>query len=328
MNKRERLTATILGEEVDRVPVSLWRHQPVDDQTGTGLAAATLAFQREFDFDFVKVTPASSYCLRDWGVEDTWHGHYHGTRVYGPRRIRDVSDWASLSQLDPRDGQMGEVLRALDGIREGLAGETPFIQTIFSPLVQAKNLVGNEGLLVHMRKSPGALHEGLRRITNQTRRFLEAALECGIDGVFYAVQLGSYENLNDSEYEEFGRQYDLQVLELASDLWLNVLHLHGSEIMFDNFMDYPCAVLNWHDRETSPSLAEGLASWGGAVCGGIRQEETLMAGDPDTIRAESKQAIEATGGKRFILGTGCVAPIVTPFGNLKAVRQVVEQGGD
>jgi len=38
MDKRERLQRTIAGEPVDRPPVALWRHWPVDDQTPEGLA--------------------------------------------------------------------------------------------------------------------------------------------------------------------------------------------------------------------------------------------------------------------------------------------------
>ncbi len=42
-------------------------------------------------------------------------------------------------------------------------------------------------------------------------------------------------------------------------------------------------------------------------------------------RREAQAAIEATGGKRFILGTGCVAPTTTPHGNLMAARIAVEK---
>ena len=81
MDKRERLEATLKGEKVDRVAVALWRHFPVDDQRPEDLAAATLEFQRLYDFDLVKVTPASSFCLKDWGVEDEWRGSPDRKRV-------------------------------------------------------------------------------------------------------------------------------------------------------------------------------------------------------------------------------------------------------
>lgn len=63
MSKRERLEAAFAGEQVDRPPVALWRHWLVDDQHGAELARATLEFQRCYDFDFIKVTPNSEFCI-------------------------------------------------------------------------------------------------------------------------------------------------------------------------------------------------------------------------------------------------------------------------
>ena len=70
MNKRQRLEAAISGGKVDRVPIALWRHWPGDDQRAEDQAAAHVAFQSDYDWDFVKVTPSSSFCLDGWGVED------------------------------------------------------------------------------------------------------------------------------------------------------------------------------------------------------------------------------------------------------------------
>jgi uroporphyrinogen decarboxylase len=53
----------------------------------------------------------------------------------------------------------------------------------------------------------------------------------------------------------------------------------------------------------------------------------MVLGTPDRVTAEAVQAIQATGGKRFILGTGCVVPITAPRANLVAARQVVESFG-
>ena len=53
MNKVERLQATLRGEPVDRVAVALWRHFPVDDQAPDTLAAATVEWQAQYDFDLV-----------------------------------------------------------------------------------------------------------------------------------------------------------------------------------------------------------------------------------------------------------------------------------
>jgi uroporphyrinogen decarboxylase len=89
-------------------------------------------------------------------------------------------------------------------------------------------------------------------------------------------------------------------------------------------VDYPIQILNWHDQETPPSLAGGLERFPGAVCGGIRREETLVFGSPDQVQFEAHMALQDTGGRRLILGTGCVAPVITPYGNLMAARTAFE----
>jgi uroporphyrinogen decarboxylase len=321
---RQRLEACLGQASLDRAPVALWRHFPVDDQTPEDLAAATLAFQRTFDFDLVKVTPESSFCLKDWGAMDEWRGASEGTREYTHHVIQHPEDWSRLPVLDPRSGYLGAQITCLRLLVKELGPETPAIQTIFNPLSQAKNLVGGANLLVHIRRYPDALHSGLKTITESTLRFIEAAIQTGISGIFYAVQHAQYGLLSVEEYQEFGRAYDLALLAPAKNLWLNMLHLHGSEVMFDQVIDYPVAIINWHDRETSPSLAEGQALFPGVVCGGLRREETMVLGSPEQVRAEARQALHATHGNRFILGTGCVVPITAPYGNLMAARHAVE----
>ncbi len=322
---RARLEACLSGQAADRPPVALWRHFPVDDQTPDGLAAATANFQHAYDFDLIKVTPTSSFCIKDWGVEDRWAGNPEGTRDYTRRAVHRPEDWATLQPLDPNRGHLGQQLSCLRMITAEFSPHTPVIQTIFSPMSQAKNLVGPDALLVHMRRNPDALHEGLRRITETTLRFLEECLKTGIDGIFFAVQHAQYGMLSANEFETFCRPYDLQILKAAGGLWLNLLHLHGDAVMYQQGMNYPAAIINWHDRETPPNLAEAQALYQGVVCGGLRQWDTMVLGTPDQVRAEALDALQQTGGKRFILGTGCVLPTTAPFGNIVAARQVVER---
>lgn len=321
---RERLETTLSGELPDRTPVALWRHFPVDDQTPDGLAAATAAFQRQYDFDLIKVTPSSSFCLYDWGVEDRWMGNPEGTREYAHPVIIRAEDWEALPVLEPGKGCLNNQVYCLRLLAAEFAPHTPILQTIFSPLSQAKNLVGKHNLAAHLRRHPDALHAGLERITQTTIRFIEACKPAGIAGIFYAVQHAQFGILSVDEYNEFGRAYDLRILEAAKDLWLNMLHLHGEEVMFAELADYPVQIINWHDRQTPPDLQTGQQIFPGTVCGGLRQWETMVLGTPAQVRDEAEGALRATGGRRFILGTGCVLPTTAPYGNIITARGVVE----
>ncbi len=324
ISHRERVEACLAGEKPDRVPVALWRHFPVDDQTPGGLAEAVLAFQQLYDFDFIKVTPESTYSVKDWGVRDEWRGAAEGTRAYTSLPIQSPDDWERLTPLAPYTGRLADQLTALRAIVERLGPDVPVIETIFSPLAQARKLAGEETVLVHMRQYPDALHAGLKTITESTILFIEALKDTGIAGIFYALQFAQYGKISRLEFQEFGKWYHLQVLENTKDFWLNVLHLHGNDVMFDQVADFPVQVINWHDQETFPSLSEAQERFEGVVCGGLKQWQTMVLGTPEQVRAEAEAAIKATDGRRFILGTGCVTPITAPHGNLLAARQSVE----
>lgn len=325
MSKRERLETTIAGEAVDRPAVALWRHWPVDDQHGDELARATLDFQNSYDFDFIKVTPASNYSVAGYGVETEWIGNAEGTRTRGPGIINSPEDWTKLQPLDPTEGLLAEVVSANQIIGDSVKGETPFIQTIFNPLSQAKNL-GREHLMSDIRQHPDAVKAALATITETTIRFIEQLKSTGCAGIFLALQHASYDLLTEAEYKDLCYPLDLQILEATEGMWLNVLHLHGQNVMFDLVGGYPAQVINWHDVETPPSLAEAIDKTKMALCGGLRQWETMMRGTPQSVQAEAEAAINATGGKRFILGTGCVTPIIAPTGNILAARKAVEKG--
>ncbi len=312
------------GELADRTPVALWRHFPVDDQSPETLAAAHVAFQRTYDFDLVKVTPASSFCLKDWGVDDVWEGNPEGTRRYTRSVIAGPRDWERLPRLDPSAPHLAAQLACLRQIRRELGPETPVLQTIFNPLAQAKHLASEENLLVHLRVHPEAVQKGLETITQTTLQFIEAAIETGIDGIFFAVQHAQAGLLSEEEFIHFSQASDLALLESARSLWCNMLHVHGLNIYFEAVRKYPVHIINWHDRETPPSLEQAQSPTGPVVCGGLRQD-TLVYGDQATVRAEAVDAIRQTHGQNFILSTGCVVPVIAPFGNVMAARDSVNQ---
>jgi uroporphyrinogen decarboxylase len=327
MNHRQRLEACLSGKSVDRPPVALWRHFPVDDHNPSTLAEAVLLFQKTYDFDFVKLTPASSFCVKDYGVKDEWRGNPEGTREYTHYAIQKSGDWRNLARLDPSQGVLGMQLNCIRQVKQQLPEDTPLIQTIFDPLSQAKNLVGKESLLIHMRQNPDDLLAGLEILTQTTIRFLESCIKLGVEGIFFAIQHAQASLLSLDEFTRFVLPFDTQILDKCSSLWLNVAHLHGKDLYFQDVPLNNITVLNWHDQETRPTLDEAKKVFTGAVCGGLRQWETLVYGSPDAVKKEALDAIHVTQSNRFILGTGCVMPIIAPHSNISIARCSVEIAG-
>ncbi|MEA3337854.1 MAG: uroporphyrinogen decarboxylase family protein [Chloroflexota bacterium] len=326
MSKYERVRATIAGEPVDRPAVALWRHWPGDDQRAEDFAAAHLHWQQTFDFDLIKLTPSSAYCLQDWGINTCWSGGDEGTRAYRSTVIDSPEDWYRLPELDPASDYLATVRQGAKLVCQAIGDDVPIIMTIFSPLAQAKNLAG-ANLLPHLRHHPEAVLAGFETISASILRYLGALKATGIDGVFYAAQLADASRLSREEYQHFGKPFDLQILEATGDFWFNMLHIHGHDVYFDLFTDYPVQAVNWHDRESGPSLAEGAKQFSGAVSGGLNRW-TVQTGSPEDVRSEAADAISQTRGRRLILSTGCVAMTNSPLSNLRAARESVEISQD
>lgn len=323
MTNRERVYAAIDGKPVDRPPVALWRHFPQDDQRAEGLAQAHVAFQRAFDWDFLKVTPASGYYGDDWGLRAGYKPNRDGTRHYTDRPIKKETDWPKLKRIDVTTGAYSRELKALRLIRKALPDDV-ILATIFSPLTIARTLAGETALLRYLRDSIDETHEGLDIITEVTTQFASECLAAGADGLFFATQCASTAYMTIEEYEEFARPYDLRVLDAARSGEIVLLHVHGERIMFEQLTDYPVQIINWHDRKTPPTLKEARAQFSGTLAGGVDAMDTIGKATAAQITAEAKDAIAQAGKNKFILSAGCVIPIDAPEANIRAVRQAVE----
>lgn len=188
---------------------------------------------------------------------------------------------------------------------------------------QAKNLAGNGRLLEHLKKYPDAVLKGLDTITKSTVKFIEAVHDAGADGIFYAVQHAQGSQVELDEYKFLILPTDHEALQPAEGFWCNMLHLHGKDVYFSLLRLMNFQIVNWHDRETYPPLAEAQSMYRGVVCGGVRQE-TLYSGKQAQIQEEARDALDQTKGKRFILGTGCVVYYESPHENIMAARKSVE----
>lgn len=327
MTQRQRIYAAIKGEPVDRVPFSLWRHFPDVDQTARGLAEAVIGFQKKFEFDLVKITPASGYFPEAWGAKLIYRtdeeGKQKGTREFVSYPVKTPKDWQKLQSLDVTRGILGRELKAIKFIRQGLREEIPIVQTIPNPLTTAKSLIGNRWL-EHLRKNPTDLKVGLSIIVETTLKFAQACLQAGADGIFFFTQLARHDFLTEEEYRLFGVEYDRQVLEaLKEQTDLLILHIHGLNIMFDLLKDYPVQILNWHDRRTQPSLMKAQKRFKGTVLGGLNEQGVLVEKGPEEVKEQVKDALKQTNSQRVIIGPGCVISIRTPEANIRAIKEVL-----
>lgn len=330
MGTRERVLAALRGEAVDHAPVGFWGHDFVREWSAEGLAEAMLESVQTYDYDYLKVNPRATYYTEAWGCRY----RPSGDPAQGPEVERwvlhEASDLEKVRPVDVQTGAFGEQLEALRLIHDGLRGEAPFAQTVFSPLSVVGRLAnGREAAQRWMSEAPDALHAALAAVTETLAAYARACLEAGADGIFFATtEWGTRDVCSKEEYDMFGRPYDLRVLEAVQGAPFNVLHVCRPNNMLYDLLDYPVAAVNWAVHAPgNATLAEVLAKTEKAVMGGIDERHALLSGSPDEVRAQAQEALRQTGGKRFLLAPGCSISPQTPPENLRAAVAVARGGG-
>lgn len=328
MQKRERLERAIAGEAVDRVPVSLWRHWPGDDQRYADLARSTIDFQHDYNWDFVRVMPSRNFQVIDYGVQDEWCGDPSGVRKIKKRVIKRSLDWTQLRPLTPDRGalsQQVECLRLICGTLE--SDNVPVLQTVYSPLAQAAQLAGSQRLLRDMRIRPDRLRTGLNHLIESTLRFLESLRKLpGLAGIFIVTEFASHDIISEAEYADFGLPTLASIRSnLPEHWWLNIVQVAGSSPMLELVSDLQVQACNWDVGAGSIELTHAMSLYGGATCGGLNDHQDLLFGTPSLLQASMRDALEQSDQRRLILSGSGEGQVTTPISNIRAVRSMVER---
>ncbi len=319
MSKKERVRAALEGRPVDHAPISLWGHDFLREWSARDLVAATMDRYREGDWDFIKLNPRATYFAEAWG-----NAYERPTDQRQPRltsvAVPDVAGLGSVRPVDGRDGVFADHLYALRLLLDEVGDEVDVIHTVFSPLSVTAQLCGpRTEFLDYARENPSGAHSAVAAVASTLTEYAEASLAVGASGIFYApLTWASRDTTSEDFYREFGRPYDLQLLNAIEGAFFNVLHVCRNNNMIDLLLDYPVAAFNWADHgEGNPGLADVRARTQRAVMGGIDQV-SLHEMAPDEVEKQASEAVASCPGGLFVTG-GCAIRPETPAENRKAV---------
>ena len=335
MNREERIKSALSCGDVDRVPVSVWMHFSEHDQDPRALAEEQIAFNEKYDYDFIKVMPFGTYSTQDWGNKIKFYCTKYQEPIVADPAIKTLDDYDKIVELAGIHGAYGKQVQLIRHISKIITPNTPFVQTIFSPLTTLKKMT-TARLLDDIKENPKVVHQVLDIIAATTINFIKLNIEAGVSGFFFATQCATYDFLTDELFAEFAEPYDLKVINSYADkTYFNIIHIHGDNIMFDVInKNYPCNCLNWHDRHTKPSMLEARKITNKCFLGGIKEvpyfvdgvlkyDSLLERSTPDDVVIHVKEALDQLNSRGLILGPGCVADPKTSEENLLAVRRAL-----
>lgn len=325
MNKCERVRAAIAGQDVDRLPLSFWKHDFTKEDTAEALARESLRLFDTFDWDFLKPQSRPFAFAEMWGLLFE-HSKEKATRpVVTHFPVSTADDFAALKPVDPAQGALGEFIESFRIMRGHVGRDVPLVATIFSPIMVAKYLLpnGEADVLRFMAERPEALERGLAAIAETLAHYARLLTDEGIDGIFYATTAANADKMDAAQFERFQRRFDLPILAQAKG-WFNILHMCGSNILFDSFLDYPVPVLNWEPGGKNPTLLEGYEKSGRTVIGGLPGKPVFGQLSPREIKQRMQEAARQLNRHHLILGPGCSVNANTPEDLILAASEEVK----
>jgi uroporphyrinogen decarboxylase len=128
------------------------------------------------------------------------------------------------------------------------------------------------------------------------------------------------------EYARFQRPYDLRVLEAVADAPFNLLHVCGTGILFEEFVDYSVSAWNWAIVQENPSLSAVHHHTGRAVVGGLPAKPTIASTTGEMLAERARAAMREMDGRWLLVGPDCSINPDTPEWLLHAVGAAVRGG--
>ena len=304
-SKIEFVDRVLGGESVHRPPVSLWYHFGVQHVEGARFSRMALDYFHHYDFDFLKVMNDYFYPMPE-----------------GLDAVRTGEDLRRIVRFDVEMSPWREQFRALEGIGKELKGKAYFLDTVFDPWHTLKRALAGEQIGTLMESEPEAVRDALGVITENLIAYCLRSLDVGSAGIFLSVP-AAREFMSRDRFLTFVKPFARQVLEAVSGKGrMNVAHIHGDDLYFDDCLDFPVPVFNWWDRGPGgPSLQSVKEKFPGCVMGGIDQKIVTRRSCP-FLREHVREGRILGGKERFFLANGCS---IDASVNPRVIRTIVEE---
>lgn len=338
MTKRERLETVLNGNLADRPPISAWRHFTESENNPRELADAMLAFQKKYDWDFMKINPRAVYYHQVWGNEYDFSRYNGVVPTLLKKSVNSVEDLENIKVMPGNAIPFEEQLEAIRLIKAGLTEDVPLLMTVFTPIGILMNLCGERSigryresprdksyLFELIRENPEQVHQALENITQTLIDFVDKVIQAGADGLFYAALGMAREGFfTFEEWEEYAKPYDIKILETIQDK-IVMLHTCGIYGNPERFADYPISAIHWAQSATGCPPILGSDKWIGdkIPMGGI-DERVFGTDDPQRVQQLSSESLIKNKGIPYIFSPDCSVSTATTHEELLAFRRSVE----
>lgn len=338
MTEKERLLKVLRGEAVDRRPVicpggmMTMACREVMVKTGCRwpdvhrdaekMATLSLAMHDETGMENLGIPFCMTVEAEALGgeVEDGDEVTEPGIVQYP---LRSASEWKNLKALNPhKDGRLPTILECTKILSKS-AKDTAVVGNLVGPLSLATSLIEATLLYRALKQTPGAVHEFLGFLTENSIRYAEALIDSGADLISIADPSATGEILGPGNFEAFALPYLNEMTRRIHRLGRPVIvHICGNIHAIAGSIKGLDAECISFDAPVDIRLMRNILPEKrlmGNVC-----TRLLLNGSPNAIRGASANILH---GGIDILAPACGVSAKTPVKHIKAMVEAVKGGG-
>lgn len=345
MTHKERLMAAVRGEWLDRPCAAFWGpHYNLEEGSARDLAYTTIANQRAYQWDFIKVMESGMYFPEAFGQDIPANLNSEMQAWVNVEKfiVNHAKEWRKLRPLEVKGNELFERnVEVISRVADYFQGDVPILPTVFSPVSMAGEMVGgyfDEAKIVAMLEYDTADTEyGLSVVEETLVNLMNAYIDAGADGFFFGMQNGLNQKMGFDAFMKFEHDGCMRVLNAVKGRTSFVMaHMcNGSATdkalntkFIDACLDLPVDAFNYTDTwDSMPSFAEMRQKTDKVLVGGIMHSAMPLSrvswnlphkndfSGPDRaaiknrLRARVDAAIEGAGNSLVIAGgCGCYEP--------------------
>jgi MtaA/CmuA family methyltransferase len=154
--------------------------------------------------------------------------------------------------------------------------------------------------------------------------FGKACFDAGADLIYCGDSLSSCNVISPRTYKRYAWPYQKKVFDAWREhgITTGLLHICGdSTKVLDLYRDTGAGVIEL-DSAVDLAYASRQLDGSATIIGNVNTVTELLQADTSRTEAAARRCIEQTGGRNFILGSGCIVPRHTPVENVQALVRV------
>jgi uroporphyrinogen decarboxylase len=284
--------------------------------------------------DIICIGSDNFYIAEGFGCETTRSDDELPSLVIPP--LGSIEDVYRLEVPDPRtQGRMPLMLEAIGILRRAVGDDIAIRSPGTGPFALASYFVGTQQWLLDIALAQAgfdegkeaAVHHALGLATEALIEFGKACFDAGADLVMCGDSLASCNVISPRTYEHYAWPYEKRIFTAWREqgITTGLLHICGdSRKVLELYRDTGASLI---ELDSAVDLADASRRLDGTatIVGNVNTVTELLQADAAQSEAAARRCIEQTGGRNFILGSGCIVPRHTPVENVRMLVRVAHE---